>query len=102
MESVENYQLILMLLLFGGVVCTYFVYLIHTQAALWPKKIPKAKGYRRLRYSNVWHNTSECEDWPFIDYEEVPFGTAASGLFSVCPKCDYISIAGRLWPGEPS
>ena len=100
MGTIENKELIFVLVLFGGVVCTYLLYLMHTQATLWPKKIPKAKGYRRSRYSNVWRNTSECEDWPFIDYEEVPFGTAGSELLSVCPRCDYIRIFGRA--GSPS
>ena len=101
MGTVKDYELLIMLLFFviSGVVCAYLVYLRHKQSTLWPKKIPKAKGYRRLRYSTVWHDTSECPDWPFMDYEEALFDSAGSELLSVCPKCDYLSIAGILWLG---
>ena len=55
MGTVKDYELLIMLLFFviSGVVCAYLVCLMHTEATLWPKKIPKAKGYRRLRYSAV-------------------------------------------------
>ena len=60
MGTIENKELIFVLVLFGGVVCTYLLYLMHTQATLWPKKIPKAKatGGHATATSGITHRSA--------------------------------------------